>query len=579
MPVLVPCGSNRSTAARRRRARALDVLSRFLTIEMVGTPRRRAADAKAINLYAVLGVDVKASREDIIDAYARVSSEGSATSADGQLIDIAYETLLDPQRRRRYNTKVWKENLPKRQAPSMLQDLDLDEFSLKTTALQIRYQMNKQKLRFIDLFRQIDADQNGTVTAAEFGTALQELGLHVPPMWIEQLFDNFDHDYSGEIDFNELRRTLLQGGDLGVEEIPEEMHAELGMVPIPEAVEPEPEEVVVPVTRINLKLAMSMARGFGRAGAVRMHALPFSQIRIGAGAAAFDAWELVADVHGNNRASAQLAVVTHPLHFAGGQVMASRDGTTIATCVAKRPLHHALFNDGWSVIAYEAHELGEDGTGEAEAAQLRAVMAYVASHRKLRYCKAALITQGTSASAAFMAMQQHPDEFEYRVKCLSACQPAGMQALQDALVNQYAPKCSVPVLLSHAPARPPTSQGPGVNRPKTPAAIKVQRAMPQDTPRKTIEVYNYPFHGNSRRFEGARYFGDHPKKLISFIDKHTVPPKKSPRVPHPPPPASSAAPKLQGSGSHSSLKSAISAARLAVNVSQASKPKPKAKPP
>ena len=43
----------------------------------------------------------------------------------------------------------------------------------------------------------------------------------------------------------------------------------------------------------------------------------------------------------------------------------------MADLVARLPLHHRLLKDGWSVLAYEAHPLGREGSGEAEAAKLR----------------------------------------------------------------------------------------------------------------------------------------------------------------------------------------------------------------
>ena len=186
-------------------------------------------------------------------------------------------------------------------------------------------------------------------------------------------------------------------------------------------------------------------------------------------------------------------------------------------------------------------------------------MAYVAAHRKLRYCRCALVTQGTGASAAFMALHSHPEAFDYRVRALSACQPAGVDELKEALLSEYAPACTLPVLLSDKQAtRPstPSSVLSGDGRPKTPAAVKVQRMLPEATPSERIEVNNYPLYGKARRFEGSRFFGDHPKQLLSFLDEHTKKPIRMQR--------SISLTSLRTSNSTSSLRTTISAARLTV---------------
>ena len=525
------------------------------------------------NLYELLGVDNLATHNEIYNAYRRHVMRLRAAKLDASDYDVqhgafkaAFEILTDEQKRARYDTKLFKDNLLDRQAPSMLQDLDLDESSLSTTSNQIRRQMRRQKLKAIDIFRQVDADASGRVSVSELTRALSELGLNVPLSSMQQIFRNFDADGSGQVDYEEFCETLRRDRTLLVDELSGSVRDALGLPPAPAPpadLLSEPGQLQGAVgsdveTRSalgKLKLAINLARTFGRAGAARCHPLAFKAVKVGVlskEVEAFDAYEFVNDVHLNNRGASQLAVVTHP-------VQVGRDGDTKELCVAQRPLHHALAKAGWSVLAYEAYALGEDGSGEAEAARLRAVMAYVAAHRKLRYCRCALVTQGTGASAAFMALHSHPEAFDYRVRALSACQPAGVDELKEALLSEYAPACTLPVLLSDKQAtRPntPSSVLSGDGRPKTPAALKVQRMLPDATPSERIEVQNYPLYGKSRRFEGSRFFGDNPKQLLAFLDEHTKKPIRMQR--------SISLTSLRTSNSTSSLRTTISAARLTV---------------
>ena len=100
----------------------------------------------------------------------------------------------------------------------------------------------------------------------------------------------------------------------------------------------------------------------------------------------------------------------------------------------------------------------------------------------------------------------------------------------------------------------------------TPATIKVGRAIPEETPTQTLDVWNYPLRGPSKRFEGTRYFGDHPTKLIGFLDENARPPPRRRKVGKTLAPSASAPTMMLRSAiaQTSSLTTAVSAARLAV---------------
>ena len=56
-------------------------------------------------------------------------------------------------------------------------------------------------MRVMDLFRDWDDDGNGTIDKKEFRRAIAALGYAAPRAEIDGLFDKFDADRSGEIEY------------------------------------------------------------------------------------------------------------------------------------------------------------------------------------------------------------------------------------------------------------------------------------------------------------------------------------------------------------------------------------------
>ena len=71
------------------------------------------------------------------------------------------------------------------------------------------------QVRVVDLFREWDEDQSGTVSKKEFRKAMPHLGLEVPKEAIDELFDTIDPDGSGQLSFKELQKALRRTGDAG----------------------------------------------------------------------------------------------------------------------------------------------------------------------------------------------------------------------------------------------------------------------------------------------------------------------------------------------------------------------------
>ena len=66
--------------------------------------------------------------------------------------------------------------------------------------------------------------------------------------------------------------------------------------------------------------------------------------------------------------------------------------------IKHQPLFRHLVESGWNVLAYEAHALAVDSAGDEEVARLRGALAFANGHRDLRYCRVALLAQGTDTS-------------------------------------------------------------------------------------------------------------------------------------------------------------------------------------
>ena len=95
--------------------------------------------------------------------------------------------------------------------------LDIDEDSDKSVAQQLKEALLKNAVRIVDLFKDWDDDQSGTVTRDEFHKAMAELQFNVPKEAIDELFTQWDPDNSGSLELKELEK-ILKRGDMTEEE-------------------------------------------------------------------------------------------------------------------------------------------------------------------------------------------------------------------------------------------------------------------------------------------------------------------------------------------------------------------------
>ena len=70
----------------------------------------------------------------------------------------------------------------------------------------------KQRKRAIDVFRDFDTDDSGTVDRAEFAAGCKSLGMDIEGVAASEIFDACDEDGSGELDYWEVEKAIKRAG-------------------------------------------------------------------------------------------------------------------------------------------------------------------------------------------------------------------------------------------------------------------------------------------------------------------------------------------------------------------------------
>ena len=73
---------------------------------------------------------------------------------------------------------------------------------------QLRDLLSAHAVRVVDLFREWDDDNTGSVDKTEFRRGMTELGLEVPVAEVDKLFEAMDPDGSGSLTLAELNKQL-----------------------------------------------------------------------------------------------------------------------------------------------------------------------------------------------------------------------------------------------------------------------------------------------------------------------------------------------------------------------------------
>ena len=91
-----------------------------------------------------------------------------------------------------------RESQRTRRSTGPLGNIDLDESpGAPPISDQIKDALHKNSTRVVDLFRNWDTDGDGSVTRHEFHRAMTMLGLEVPKMYIDEIYDEWDIDGGG----------------------------------------------------------------------------------------------------------------------------------------------------------------------------------------------------------------------------------------------------------------------------------------------------------------------------------------------------------------------------------------------
>jgi Ca2+-binding EF-hand superfamily protein len=75
-------------------------------------------------------------------------------------------------------------------------------------AKQLRQALARSSARLLDLFRAWDENNDGLISKKEFRQAVAALGYDVPKAEVESLFETFDKDMNGNVDYLEMGRAL-----------------------------------------------------------------------------------------------------------------------------------------------------------------------------------------------------------------------------------------------------------------------------------------------------------------------------------------------------------------------------------
>lgn len=206
-------------------------------------------------------------------------------------------------------------------------------------------------------------------------------------------------------------------------------------------------------------------------------------------------------------------------------------------------VHKALHDAGYNVLAYDLRNHGDsDGVadnawGQGFSDEYKDVLAafdYVKSQGQLKDMKIGLFNPCAGGNAAMHAMTKNPEYFE-DVKAFVCAQPAsinimskvsldamGLGAFHDILGEEIEKIIGVPLgkMTPHLHAKNVTM----------PTYIVQNKddvwTLPEDV-QATYDLIpgeNKKLHwigvGDTRRFIGYNFFGEHPETMVEFFDKH-----------------------------------------------------------
>ncbi|MEX0285449.1 MAG: alpha/beta hydrolase family protein [Paracoccaceae bacterium] len=206
-------------------------------------------------------------------------------------------------------------------------------------------------------------------------------------------------------------------------------------------------------------------------------------------------------------------------------------------------VHKALHDAGYNVLAYDLRNHGEsDGVadnawGQGFSDEYKDVLAafdYVKSQEKLKTMTIGLFNPCAGGNAAMHAMTERPEAFE-DVKAFVCAQPAsinimskvsmnamGLGAFQDVLAEEIEKIRGVPLndMTPHRHAKSVTMPTYIVQNKDDVWTIPDDVQTMFDLIPGNDKKLHWIEDGDTRRFIGYNFFGDHPETMIAFFDQH-----------------------------------------------------------
>ena len=180
----------------------IDEKELFHALTLLGLNISRG-DAK--ELFIALDTDGSGTVE--FEELKRALHDGASVELDSALRAGAVSFSTDSK-----NKVGLRKNGPGKTGSNVVNGLLLQDGNVDSVFEQLRTALIANLSRSIDLFREMDVDQSGTIDQAEFHKFLGLLGLHASKSESSKLFGSLDVDGSGTIEFSELHARLRQGG-------------------------------------------------------------------------------------------------------------------------------------------------------------------------------------------------------------------------------------------------------------------------------------------------------------------------------------------------------------------------------
>ncbi|KOO33679.1 ankyrin repeat protein [Chrysochromulina tobinii] len=186
--------------------------------------RPKTAPSAATSVFAAAGVEPKAAAgvvppklardvsAEITSAVYSIEMTNAVQAAAGAAMEEANRIGLSGEQALRFYNAVQAAAIAVLDPSGDLLQGDEDEQSFKSTVeTKLAIAIKKNAVRVMDLFRDWDENSDGVISKKEFRRALKNLSLGGTSSDHDALFDKWDVDGSGALDYNELDKALRTG--------------------------------------------------------------------------------------------------------------------------------------------------------------------------------------------------------------------------------------------------------------------------------------------------------------------------------------------------------------------------------